>query len=122
MFPQLHQWVIHSWKILKNYLKEEEIVKYSHGWNPLSSKPQIKKLKDWPNKKRDASKEGAPLASTRKPQAIQPPQEGKKKKKKNWRKPSSPSYRIPRIQKDVIENFFKMARTLMEFKEKRNKE
>ncbi|MBW0552447.1 hypothetical protein O181_092162 [Austropuccinia psidii MF-1] len=46
------------------------------------------------------------------------PQEGKKKKKKNWRKPYSPSYRIPKIQKDAMDNIFNMARTLMEFKDK----
>ncbi|MBW0551430.1 hypothetical protein O181_091145 [Austropuccinia psidii MF-1] len=39
-------------------------------------------------------------------------------KKYNWRKPYSPSYRIPKIQKYSMENVFKMARTLMEFKDK----
>ncbi|MBW0586999.1 hypothetical protein O181_126714 [Austropuccinia psidii MF-1] len=63
-------------------------------------------------------KEGAPVASTSKPQENQLPQEGKKKKKKNWRKPYSPSYRIPKIQKDAMDNVFNMARTLMEFKDK----
>ncbi|MBW0490871.1 hypothetical protein O181_030586 [Austropuccinia psidii MF-1] len=53
-------------------------------------------------KKKEASKEEAPLGSTRKPQANQLPQEGKKKKKKNWRKPYSPSYTIPKIQKNAI--------------------
>ncbi|MBW0528090.1 hypothetical protein O181_067805 [Austropuccinia psidii MF-1] len=38
--------------------------------------------------------------------------------KKNWRKPYSPSYRIPKIQKDAMDNVFNMARTLMEFKDK----
>ncbi|MBW0548711.1 hypothetical protein O181_088426 [Austropuccinia psidii MF-1] len=42
---------------------------------------QIKKIRDWHNTNREASKEEAPVASTRKPQASQPPQEGKKKKK-----------------------------------------
>ncbi|MBW0588972.1 hypothetical protein O181_128687 [Austropuccinia psidii MF-1] len=50
-----------------------------------------------PLQKKKASKEEAPVASTRKPQANQPPQEGKKNKKKNWRKPYSPSYRILKI-------------------------
>ncbi|MBW0584221.1 hypothetical protein O181_123936 [Austropuccinia psidii MF-1] len=54
----------------------------------------------------------------KKPQANPLPQEGKKNKKKNWRKPYSPSYRIPKIQKDAMENVFNMARTLMEFKDK----
>ncbi|MBW0550830.1 hypothetical protein O181_090545 [Austropuccinia psidii MF-1] len=116
--PQIHQGVMYSWHILKRFLTEEEIVLYSNGWNPLSSKPQIKKIKEYHSKKREASKEEAPVASTSKPQANQPPQEGKKNKKKNWRKPYSPSYRIPKIQKDSMDNFFNMARTLMEFKDK----
>ncbi|MBW0490264.1 hypothetical protein O181_029979 [Austropuccinia psidii MF-1] len=44
-------------------------------------------------------KEEAPVASTSKPKVSQPPQEWKKKKKENWRKPYFPSYTIPRIQK-----------------------
>ncbi|MBW0464495.1 hypothetical protein O181_004210 [Austropuccinia psidii MF-1] len=59
----------------------------------------------------------SPLASTKKPQASKPPQE----RKKNWRKPSFPSYKIPRIQKDAMDNFFNIARNLMEFKEKEEK-
>ncbi|MBW0510563.1 hypothetical protein O181_050278 [Austropuccinia psidii MF-1] len=86
-------------------------VRYSNGWKPLSSKPQIKKIKEYHDKKKEATKEEAPVAPTSKPQ------EGKKNKKKNWRKPYSPSYRIPKIQKDAMENFFNMARTLMEFKD-----
>ncbi|MBW0499883.1 hypothetical protein O181_039598 [Austropuccinia psidii MF-1] len=107
-----------SWYILKNFLKEEEIVRYSNGGNELSSKPQIKNIKEYSAKKREACKEGAPVASTRKPQVNQPPQEGKKNKKDNLRKPYSKSYSIPKIQKDAMENVFNMARTLMEFKEK----
>ncbi|MBW0535576.1 hypothetical protein O181_075291 [Austropuccinia psidii MF-1] len=67
-----------------------------------------------PCEKRGETKEEAPGASTSKPQAIPLPQEGKK----NWRKLYSPSYRIPRIQKDAMDNVFNMSRTLMEFKEK----
>ncbi|MBW0590475.1 hypothetical protein O181_130190 [Austropuccinia psidii MF-1] len=62
--------------------------------------------------------EEAPVASTSKPHASQPPQEGNKNKEKNWRKPYFPSYRIPKIQKDSMDNVFNMARTLMEFKDK----
>ncbi|MBW0585277.1 hypothetical protein O181_124992 [Austropuccinia psidii MF-1] len=47
MLPQIHQGVMNSWHILKHFLKEEEIVRYSNGWNPLSSKPQIKKIKEY---------------------------------------------------------------------------
>ncbi|MBW0535988.1 hypothetical protein O181_075703 [Austropuccinia psidii MF-1] len=90
---------MNSWQILKKFFKEEETVRYSNEWNPLSSKPQIKKIKEYHAKKKEASKEKAPVTSTRKPQASQPSQEGKKRKKKNWRKPYSPSYRIPKIQK-----------------------
>ncbi|MBW0504181.1 hypothetical protein O181_043896 [Austropuccinia psidii MF-1] len=109
---------MNSWNILKTFLKEEKIVRYSNGWNPLSSKPQIKKIKDYHAKKKEASKEEASVASTSKHQANQLPQEGKKNKKNNWRKPYCPSYRFPIIQKDAMDNVFNMARTLMEFKEK----
>ncbi|MBW0551224.1 hypothetical protein O181_090939 [Austropuccinia psidii MF-1] len=109
------------WHILKEFLKEEEIVRYSNGWNPVSSKPQIKKIKEYYSKKKAESKEEAPVASTRKPKANKLPQEGKKNNKKNWRKPYYPSYRIPKIQKDVMANVFNMARTLMEFKDKEEK-
>ncbi|MBW0593847.1 hypothetical protein O181_133562 [Austropuccinia psidii MF-1] len=118
MLPQRHQGVMNSWNILKKLLTEEEMVVYSNGLNPLSSKPQIKTIKEYHSKKKEASKEEAPVASTSKPQANQHPQEGKKNKKTNWRKPYSPSYRIPKIQKYTMDNFFNMARTLMEFKDK----
>ncbi|MBW0543065.1 hypothetical protein O181_082780 [Austropuccinia psidii MF-1] len=98
MLPQIYQGVMNSWHILQEFLKEEKRVGYSNGWNLLSSKPQIKKRKEYHAKKREASKEEAPVASTRKPQANQLCQEGKKNKKKNWRTPYSPSYRIPEVQ------------------------
>ncbi|MBW0509674.1 hypothetical protein O181_049389 [Austropuccinia psidii MF-1] len=94
------------------------MVRYSNGWNPLSSKPQIKKIKEYHAKKREASKEEAPVASIGKPQANQLPQEVKKNKKMNWRKTYSPSYSIPKIQKDAMDSVFNMARTLMKFKDK----
>ncbi|MBW0493382.1 hypothetical protein O181_033097 [Austropuccinia psidii MF-1] len=118
MLPQIHQGVMNSWNILKKFLKEKEIVKYSNGWNPVSSKPQIKKIKEYHAQKKEARKEEAPVASTSKPQANQLPQEGKKNKKKDLRKAYSPSFRIPKIQNDSMDNVFNMARTLMEFKDK----
>ncbi|MBW0588764.1 hypothetical protein O181_128479 [Austropuccinia psidii MF-1] len=118
MLPQIHQGVMNSWHILKRFLKEEEIVRYSNGWNPLSSKPQIKKIKEYHAKKKEATNEEAPVASPSKPQDNPILQEGKKNNKKNWRKLYPPSCRIPKIQKDAMENFFNMARTLMEVKDK----
>ncbi|MBW0527823.1 hypothetical protein O181_067538 [Austropuccinia psidii MF-1] len=118
MFPQFQQGVMNSWHILERFLKEEEIVRYSNRWNPISSKPQINKIKEYHSKKKEAIKEEAPVASTSKHQANQLPQEGKKNKKKNWRKTYSQSYRIPKIQKDAMDNVFNMARALMEFKDK----
>ncbi|MBW0593393.1 hypothetical protein O181_133108 [Austropuccinia psidii MF-1] len=64
MLPQIHQGVMNSWNILKKFLKEEEIVRYSNGWNPLSSKPQIKKIKEYHAKKKEATKEEAPSQPT----------------------------------------------------------
>ncbi|MBW0505597.1 hypothetical protein O181_045312 [Austropuccinia psidii MF-1] len=115
---KLHQGVMSFWNILKKLIKEEEIVRYSNVWNPLSSKPQIKKIKEYHAKKREATKEEVPVAYTSKPQAVPLPQEGKKNKNKNWRKPYSPSYRISKIQKYAMDNVFRMAKTLMEFKDK----
>ncbi|MBW0583255.1 hypothetical protein O181_122970 [Austropuccinia psidii MF-1] len=78
-------------------------------------------IKEYHFKKREARKEEPPVASTSKPQINQPPQDRKKNKKDNWRKPYSPSYRIPKIQKDAMDNVFNMSRTLMEFKDKEEK-
>ncbi|MBW0532370.1 hypothetical protein O181_072085 [Austropuccinia psidii MF-1] len=99
IFPQIHQRVMNSWHILKTFLKEEEIVRYSNEWNSLSSKPQINNIKEYHAKKKEVSKEEAPVASTRKPQADQLAQEGKKKQKNNLMKPYSKSYRIPKNPK-----------------------
>ncbi|MBW0499194.1 hypothetical protein O181_038909 [Austropuccinia psidii MF-1] len=57
MLPQMHQGVMNSLHILKKFLKEEEIVRDFNGWNPLSSKPQIKNIKEYPIKRR-GSKQG----------------------------------------------------------------
>ncbi|MBW0568814.1 hypothetical protein O181_108529 [Austropuccinia psidii MF-1] len=76
-------------------------------------------IKEYHAKKKEATKEEAPVAPTSKPQANPLPQEGKKNKEKNLRKPYSPSYRIPKIQKDSMDNVFNIARTLMEFKDKK---
>ncbi|MBW0513137.1 hypothetical protein O181_052852 [Austropuccinia psidii MF-1] len=100
MLPQIHQGVMNSWHIPKKYLKEEEKVRYSNGWNPLSSKPQINNIKEYHSKKKEERKEEAQVASTSKPQANQLPKEVKKNKKKNWKKTYYPSYRIQRIQKE----------------------
>ncbi|MBW0569135.1 hypothetical protein O181_108850 [Austropuccinia psidii MF-1] len=118
MLPQIHQGVMNYWNILKRFLKEEEIVRYSNGWNPLSSKPQIKKIKEYHAKQEEATKEEVPVASTSKPQANPSLQKKKKNNKKKWIKPYSPSYRIPKSQNDAMDNVFNMARILMEVKDK----
>ncbi|MBW0584887.1 hypothetical protein O181_124602 [Austropuccinia psidii MF-1] len=60
IFPQIHQGVMNSWHFLKKLLKEEEIVRYSNGWTPLSSKPQIKKDKGVPCQKEAPSQPTSP--------------------------------------------------------------
>ncbi|MBW0483830.1 hypothetical protein O181_023545 [Austropuccinia psidii MF-1] len=82
MLPQLHEGVMNSWHILKKFLEEEEIVRYSNGWNPLSSKPQVKQIKEYHSKKKEETKEEATVASYSKPQANPLPQEERKKKKR----------------------------------------
>ncbi|MBW0590782.1 hypothetical protein O181_130497 [Austropuccinia psidii MF-1] len=76
------------------------------------------KIKEYHANKREETKEKSPVASTSKPQANPLPQEGKKNKKKNWRKPYSSSYIISKIQKDAVDNVFNMAQNLMELKDK----
>ncbi|MBW0540920.1 hypothetical protein O181_080635 [Austropuccinia psidii MF-1] len=97
--------------MLRKFLKEEEIVTYSNGWNLLSYKPQIKKIKDW-NKKEGGKQGRSPSSFYQQATSQTTSQEGKKNKKKNLRKPYSTSYRIARIQKDSMDNFFNMASTL----------
>ncbi|MBW0566607.1 hypothetical protein O181_106322 [Austropuccinia psidii MF-1] len=82
----------------------------------LLAHPQ--RIKEYHAQKKEETKEEAPVACTSKPQANPLPQEGKKKKKQNWRKPYSPSYRIQKIQKAALDNGLNMARALMEFKDK----
>ncbi|MBW0588865.1 hypothetical protein O181_128580 [Austropuccinia psidii MF-1] len=118
MLPQIHQGVMNSCDILKRFFKEEEIVRYSNGWNPLPSKPQLKKTQDLHNKKREERKEEAQVASTSNLPANQLPQEGNKNKKKNLRKKCYPSYKISRIQNYAMENVLNMAIALMKVKEK----
>ncbi|MBW0588068.1 hypothetical protein O181_127783 [Austropuccinia psidii MF-1] len=68
---------------------------------------------------KERGKQGrSPSSFYQKASSQQPPQEGRKNKKKNWSKPYYTSYRIPKIQKYAMENVFNMARTLMEFKDK----
>ncbi|MBW0568231.1 hypothetical protein O181_107946 [Austropuccinia psidii MF-1] len=81
-----------------------------------------KKIKDWHNKKKEARKEEALVSSTRNPQASKTPQKGNKNKKKSWGEKYSQSCRIPRIQKDSMENVFKMSRTLWDSSTKMSKE
>ncbi|MBW0592300.1 hypothetical protein O181_132015 [Austropuccinia psidii MF-1] len=84
-------------------------------------KTSNQKIREYHAKKREESKEENPVASTRKPQVNKLSQEGKKNKKKNLRKPYSPSYRIWKIQKDAMESVFNMTRILIEFKDKEEK-
>ncbi|MBW0535396.1 hypothetical protein O181_075111 [Austropuccinia psidii MF-1] len=93
MLPKIHQGVMNSWNISKKFLKEEEIVRNSNGWNPLSSTPQIKN-KLVPFQKEGGKKGRIPSSFYQKAQVRPPPQEEKKNKRKNWRKPYSQTYII----------------------------
>ncbi|MBW0590576.1 hypothetical protein O181_130291 [Austropuccinia psidii MF-1] len=67
---------------------------------------------------KEGGKQGRSPSSFYKKASSQPnPQEGKKSKEKNWRKPYSPSYRIAKIQKDAMDHAFNMERTLIESKD-----
>ncbi|MBW0592815.1 hypothetical protein O181_132530 [Austropuccinia psidii MF-1] len=68
---------------------------------------------------KDGCKQGRSPSSFYQQASIQPASpRGEEEQEENWRKPYSPSYRIPKIQKDAMDNVFDMARTLMEFKDK----
>ncbi|MBW0497207.1 hypothetical protein O181_036922 [Austropuccinia psidii MF-1] len=71
MFPQIHQDVRNSWNMLKKFLKEEEIVRYSNGWSPVSSKPQTKKDKGVPCQK-EGGKQGRSPSSFYQQASSQP--------------------------------------------------
>ncbi|MBW0536790.1 hypothetical protein O181_076505 [Austropuccinia psidii MF-1] len=64
MLPQIHQGVMNSWQISEKFLKEEEIVRYFNGWNPLSSKHQMKNIKEYHAKKREETNGEAPSQPT----------------------------------------------------------
>ncbi|MBW0556810.1 hypothetical protein O181_096525 [Austropuccinia psidii MF-1] len=76
------------------------------------------KYKGMPCQKEGGRQERSPNGCYQQATGQQTSKEGKKKKKKNGRKPYSPGFRIPKIQKYSMENVFNMARTLMEFKDK----
>ncbi|MBW0561157.1 hypothetical protein O181_100872 [Austropuccinia psidii MF-1] len=101
MLPQIHHRVMNSWYILKKLLKEEEIVRYSNGWNPLSSKPQIKKDKGVPLQKEGGKQGRSPSSFYQKASSQTTSPRREEKHKSNWGKPYSASYRIPKLQKKM---------------------
>ncbi|MBW0585052.1 hypothetical protein O181_124767 [Austropuccinia psidii MF-1] len=109
---------MNSWHILNEFLKGEEIVRYSNEWNPLTSKPQIKKIKGYHAKKGEESKQDGPVASTTSLKSTNFPKKGRITRK------IIGGNHIPQVtesqnsKKDAMENVFNMARALMEFKEK----
>ncbi|MBW0590816.1 hypothetical protein O181_130531 [Austropuccinia psidii MF-1] len=104
MLPQIHQGVMNSWNIFKTFLKDEEIVRYSNVWNPLSYKPQIKNIKDYNAKKKEVAKEEAPS------QPTSPRREEVQEKELE-------KVIFSKLQ-DAMDNVFNIARNLMEFKDK----
>ncbi|MBW0593943.1 hypothetical protein O181_133658 [Austropuccinia psidii MF-1] len=68
---------------------------------------------------KEGVKQGRSLSSFYQKASTQPNSPRRKEEQeRHWRKPYSPSYRIPKMQKDSMENIFNKARSLMEFKEK----
>ncbi|MBW0497623.1 hypothetical protein O181_037338 [Austropuccinia psidii MF-1] len=113
MLPEIHQRMMNSWKILKKFLKEQEIVRYSNGWNPLSSKPHIKKIKEYHSQKREATKEEAPSQPTS--------ARREEEQEKELEKTIFPKLQDSKNRKDAMDNVFNMSRTLMEVKDKEEK-
>ncbi|MBW0571249.1 hypothetical protein O181_110964 [Austropuccinia psidii MF-1] len=95
MLPQIHQGVINSWNLFQKIPQRGGNSGLLQWMESTIIKTSNKKVKDWDRKKREASNKEAPVSSTRKLKASRPAQEENKNKKNKWRKPYSPSYRIP---------------------------
>ncbi|MBW0487681.1 hypothetical protein O181_027396 [Austropuccinia psidii MF-1] len=89
MFPKIHKGVMNFWKILKKFLKEEEMVRYSNEW-PIIQTSNQKDKGMAQQKKREASKEEALVASTSKPQDRKTPQRLEEEQEKELEETISP--------------------------------
>ncbi|MBW0548456.1 hypothetical protein O181_088171 [Austropuccinia psidii MF-1] len=111
MLPQIHQGVMNSWHILKKFLKEEEIVRYSNGLE--STIIQTSNQKD---QGITCPKEGGKQGRSPKPAHF--PKKGRRTRKRTGENQIPQVTGFQKSKKDVMKNFFNMARTLMEFKDK----
>ncbi|MBW0502191.1 hypothetical protein O181_041906 [Austropuccinia psidii MF-1] len=92
-----------------------EILKWMESTIIQASNPKDKGL---PGRK-EGGKQGRSPSSFYQRASSQPASPRREEEKENnLRKPYFPSYRIPKIQKDSMDNDFNMSRTLMEFKDK----
>ncbi|MBW0586048.1 hypothetical protein O181_125763 [Austropuccinia psidii MF-1] len=149
LLPSLWICTMNSHLHVKNFIGPENTELLLRGWKPMSFKGQVQQIKAWLRHQSMLSEDQknklaqgkdnipveAPQASKSKnqPQQVpnkenQMPKSNQKRKKKEkrkakskWTKPCPQNYRIPKKEKTSMDNVFKMARTLMEFKNKEEK-
>ncbi|MBW0507873.1 hypothetical protein O181_047588 [Austropuccinia psidii MF-1] len=145
--PSLWQGAMNSSSCIKSFLGQEKTIELLGGWIPLSCKDKVKKINNLLKNQSllciDQKKElettpaletEGPVASTTskptpevskdKPKGPQKKQKGPKNHqgkcqgKANWHRLYPQGYRIPKLEPSAVDNFFNMARTLMEFTSK----
>ncbi|MBW0466393.1 hypothetical protein O181_006108 [Austropuccinia psidii MF-1] len=108
---------------VKNVTGHPNTCKLLNGWNTLMEKKNMmlstaEWRKDNPPQPKQVPKT-APVARSRNSNVKKQPQaQNKGNGKAPAPNPYSQGYRIPKIQKDAMENVFQMARTIMELKKK----
>ncbi|MBW0584958.1 hypothetical protein O181_124673 [Austropuccinia psidii MF-1] len=128
----------------------EKTIELLGGWDPLSFKGKVKKIKKWLknqsllsiHQKKElemtpalqtegpvpsTSSKPAPEVSKDKHKGPQKKQrgpknhQGKGKGKANWHRPYPQRYRIPKLEPSAMDSVFNMSRTLLEFTAKEQK-
>ncbi|MBW0554803.1 hypothetical protein O181_094518 [Austropuccinia psidii MF-1] len=114
---------MNSYLTVRKFLGHPNTSRLLNGWHPLMEKKNMMLLteecrKHNPPPPKQVPKT-APVASSRNSNVKKQPQAQKKGKgKAPATKAYSQGYRIPKLQKDAMENVFQMARTMMELQKK----
>ncbi|MBW0543650.1 hypothetical protein O181_083365 [Austropuccinia psidii MF-1] len=114
---------MNSYLTVRNFLGHPNTCKLLNGWHPLMEKNNMMLLtakwrKHNPTPPKQMPKTAPVARSSNSNVKKQPKAQNKGKGNAPATKPYSQGYRIPKIQKDSMENVFQMARTMMEFQKK----
>ncbi|MBW0510129.1 hypothetical protein O181_049844 [Austropuccinia psidii MF-1] len=114
---------MNSYLTVRKLLGHTNTCKLLNGWHPLMEKNNMMLLTvEWGKNIPPPPKQvprPAPVARSRNSNVKKQPQaQNKSKGKAPDPKPYSHGYTIPKIQQDVMENAFQMARTMMELQKK----